>query len=252
MLDLDLSEIKRTGTSRADKIAIGPPAEAFASPSDTPLASLARDFALFNHGCFHTHGGMPATHDVVAEFVERHPDPACQVAVMVWPDPLFRGIDRIAPARPQDAWDRRIFLCPLEYWHDLSRHLRAIAILAVNGVDYSIATHQILGVPDRYALATTPYGPPPVLFHVFGVDSGPKGRTQFVPRPQVGTMSPAWGVVRIPGNPEVAAIGAAVVGGASNPFDAVESAWPLRPWLTSEEISAADRFIGTGKWMSKK
>lgn len=258
---LDIRDIQPEGMSKSDTIARGPASEIIATPSEADLASLSRDFAIFNHGCLYTHGGIPESVDFVAEFVERHPDPNCQVGTMVWSDPLFRGIDRVRPDRLENAWDRRLLFCPLEFWFDspgsgtkpgtmgLLRKLRAISFLHPDGVSYAISTHQMIGMPDRYSPPTADGGPPPVWVHVFGVDCGRMGSTRFVQRPQPTPASPAWGVVRSAGNPEVSGIGRALVGGASNPFDAVESAWPADTQLKPGQMEQADKFVGARRWM---
>lgn len=270
MFDIGVDELRRTGTSRAERVPQGPPPEDFICPTETPLGSLTADYAIFNHGCLHTHGGLPPGVDVVAEFVERHPDPGCAVGLTIWPDPIFRGIDVRKPDRPQDEWDRRLYLCPLQYWRDLYLHLCRVSILSGNRC--VMATHQAVSVPDWYSFASTPFGPPPATVHVFGVDAGDGGRTKFVRRPAAGPRSPAWCVVRMRGNPEVDAVGAAFVGGASNPFDAVEGAWLVGDWksqvacassgpidridgavqdwswVTAGHIRGADNFTRTKQW----
>jgi hypothetical protein len=94
------------------------------SPRGYRLSELASELALFTIGPLMTYGGLDI--DPVGEFVATHPDPACDVMLHDFAEPLFRGVARGAA---EEAWDRRLFLVARRYWDELLRYLSGITIV---------------------------------------------------------------------------------------------------------------------------
>jgi hypothetical protein len=190
------------------------------------LADLAREYAIFNHGTFFTHGRLDV--DPVADFVVKHPDADCMAMPATMPAPVFRGI--ATPGRQPGLvcdWDRTLVFVPLPYWPALSEHLRLCGWVDRRRKFYARAVPQRIAIVDVLALAhmrVLPIHVPTVEVVAYGVD-GTHTHVQF--RPDVRRPDTVPSLVYLPLVDETARIGQALLAGVSRPFQFVEPEDPF-------------------------
>lgn len=94
-------------------------------PAAYTLGDLLPAYALLNHGCLFTHGGLDEASDPVVDHCTHRGVPPGEVLLLEEQWAPFAGIDR--PGGPS-RWDRRLVAVPRPLWAALLADLTGIVI----------------------------------------------------------------------------------------------------------------------------
>ncbi len=165
------------------ELADGPPIVANREFAKATLRELANEHNFFSIGCVFTHGGMSEAMSPVQDFVTQHRDPSCAVFSLDLPWTPFSGVAR-GPS--EEVWDRRLFVSPRKFWHELLTFLSGIVLTDTPRGRVIFTRPQLLMLPDRlhHSLYPRKDGKCPVVpVTAFGV-TGTHVNAAFVPPPR--------------------------------------------------------------------